>query len=87
MLPLGLTYGTSLNFLDPNTLQTADVSEDVYSRAPFASLADAQDLVEFIVMDIEPTGQHKGKWLLAEATVARASDLGSNDKTYFARKQ
>ncbi len=74
-----------MNFLDPNTLQTADVNEDIYSRSPFLSLADAQDLVEFIVMDIEPTGQHKGKWLLAEATVARASDLGVNDKTYFVR--
>ncbi|KAH8895642.1 nonsense-mediated mRNA decay protein 3 [Thozetella sp. PMI_491] len=85
--PLVLCHriGTSLNFLDPNTLQTADVSEDVYSRSPFLSLADNQDLVEFIVMDIESTGQRKGKWLLAEATVARASDLGVNDRTYFVR--
>ncbi len=36
-------------------------------------------------MDIEPTGQRKGKWVLGEATVARASDLGVNDTTYFAR--
>ena len=42
-------------------------------------------MVEFIVMDIESTGVRKGKWLLSEATVARSSDLGVNDKTYFAR--
>jgi len=36
-------------------------------------------------MDIEPIGAQKGKWLLAEATVARAADLGSNDKTYYTR--
>jgi nonsense-mediated mRNA decay protein 3 len=85
--PLVLCHkiGTSLYLLDPNTLQTADISSPVYWHTPFSALADAHDLVEFIVMDIEPTGLQKGKWHLAEATVARASDLGSNDKQYFAR--
>jgi nonsense-mediated mRNA decay protein 3 len=75
--------GTSVNLLDPNTLQTADVSTPIYWRSPFTSLADVQELVEFVVMDIEPLGP--AKFLLAEATVARASDLGVNDKTYFTR--
>ena len=85
--PLLLCYriGTSVCLLDPQTLQTADISSAIYWRTPFTSLADAQELVEFIVMDIEPTGQQKGKWRLSEVTVARASDLGSNDKSYFAR--
>lgn len=43
------------------------------------------ELVEFIIMDIEPTPTRNGRWLLAEATVARASDLGVNDRTYFTR--
>ncbi|KAK3318206.1 NMD3 family-domain-containing protein [Apodospora peruviana] len=77
--------GTAINLLDPNTLQTADISADVYWRNPFSPLAGTPELVEFIVMDIEPTGQRKGKWLLSEAIIARASDLGSNDRTYFAR--
>jgi nonsense-mediated mRNA decay protein 3 len=85
--PLALCYrvGTSINLLDPNTLQTADVSTPIYWRDPFKTLGDVQDLVEFVVMDIEPVGPQKGKWLLAEATVARASDLGVNDNTYFTR--
>ncbi|KAL3427268.1 60S ribosomal export protein NMD3 [Phlyctema vagabunda] len=85
--PLGLCYrvGTSVNILDPSTLQTADVSTPIYWRAPFVSLADVQELVEFIIMDIEPLGPVKGRWALAEATVARAADLGSNDKTYYTR--
>ncbi|KAL2152974.1 hypothetical protein VTH82DRAFT_4129 [Thermothelomyces myriococcoides] len=85
--PLVLCYriGTSVNLLDPNTLQTAELSSDAYWRAPFQPLAGATEMVEFIVMDIEPTGQRKGKWVLGEATVARASDLGVNDNTYFAR--
>ena len=77
--------GTSINLLDPNTLQTADVSTPIYWRSPFTSLADVQELVEFVIMDIEPTRPQKGRFLLAEATVARASDLGVNDITYFTR--
>ena len=77
--------GTSLNLLDPNTLQTAEVSTPIYWRSPFTSLADVQELVEFIIMDIEPIGPQKGRFLLAETTVARASDLGVNDITYYTR--
>ncbi|KAK3353242.1 NMD3 family-domain-containing protein [Lasiosphaeria hispida] len=85
--PLVLCHriGTSLNLLDPNTLQTADVSSEIYWRAPFAPLAGAPEMCEFIIMDIEPTNVRKGKWLLSEVTVARAADLGVNDNTYFTR--
>ncbi|KAF3066506.1 60S ribosomal export protein NMD3 [Daldinia childiae] len=85
--PLAICHriGTSINLLDPNTLQTADISAPVFWRTPFPALADSQDLVEFIVMDCEPIGPTRGKWILAETQLARASDLGVNDKTYFAR--
>ncbi|KAK5083769.1 ribosome-binding protein [Lithohypha guttulata] len=79
--------GTSINLIDPNTLQTADVPTPIYWRAPFTNLTDVKDLVEFVVLDIEPLGptSHNGRFVLAECTVARASDLGVNDKTYFCR--
>ena len=85
--PLGLCYrvGTSINIIDPQTLQTADISTPIYWRSPFNSLADVQELAEFVVMDIELTKIQKGRFHLAEATVARASDLGVNDTTYFTR--
>ncbi len=85
--PLLLCYriGVSVCLLDPQTLQTADSPSAVYWRSPFHSLADSQELVEFIVMDIEYTGQQKGKWKLAEVTVAKSTDLGVNDRTYFTR--
>ncbi|UNI21674.1 ribosome-binding protein [Purpureocillium takamizusanense] len=85
--PLVLCHkiGTSVYLLDPQTLQTADISGPIYWRSPFSSLADVKELVEFVVMDIEPTPTRRGKWVLSEATVARASDLGVNDKTYFTR--
>ena len=77
--------GTSINLLDPNTLQTVDISSPIYWRSPFNSIANIQELVEFVIMDIELTGLQKGRFLLAEATVAKASDLGINDVTYFTR--
>ncbi|KAJ6028460.1 NMD protein affecting ribosome stability and mRNA decay [Penicillium herquei] len=85
--PLSLCYrvGTSVNLLDPSTLQTSDVPTNTYWRSPFRTLADVSELKEFIILDIEPTGHSVGKFHLAEATVARASDLGSNDITYFTR--
>ncbi|KAH8129378.1 NMD3-domain-containing protein [Trichoderma asperelloides] len=85
--PLVLCHkiGTAVYLMDPQTLQTAEVSASLYWRAPFTALADAMELVEFIIMDIEPTPTRNGRWLLAEATVARASDLGVNDRTYFTR--
>lgn len=85
--PLGLCYrvGTSINILDPQTLQTAEVSTPIYWRAPFTALADVQELVEFIVMDIDLLPNQKGRWHLAETTVAKATDLGSNDRTFYTR--
>lgn len=85
--PLALCHrvGTTVNLIDPNTLQTAEVPTATYWRSPFNALADVTELVEFIIMDIEPVGRTNGRFHLAEATVARASDLGSNDQTYFTR--
>lgn len=86
--PLALCHriGTSVNILDPNTLQTAEISTPVYWRAPFSPLADVTELVEFVVMDIEPDySVQKGRFVLAECTVARSVDLGKNDVTYFCR--
>ena len=85
--PLSLCYrvGTSINVIDPSTLQTADIPAAIYWRNPFKTLADVQELSEFIVLDIEAMGHHNGRFFLAEATVAKASDLGVNDRTYFVR--
>ncbi|PYH96419.1 NMD3-domain-containing protein [Aspergillus ellipticus CBS 707.79] len=85
--PLTLCHrvGTTVNLLDPTTLQTTDIPTGTYWRSPFRNLADVTQLVEFIILDIELVGRSNGRFHLAEATVARASDLGSNDQTYFTR--
>ncbi|KAJ6164858.1 60S ribosomal export protein NMD3 [Penicillium chermesinum] len=85
--PLVLCHrvSTTVNVIDPQTLQTAEIPTANYWRSPFRGLADVTELKEFVVLDIEPVGQSNGRFFLAEATVARASDLGSNDITYFTR--
>ncbi|AET39881.1 ribosome-binding protein NMD3 Ecym_5097 [Eremothecium cymbalariae DBVPG len=75
----------ALQFLDPQTLQTAELTASVYWRNPFMSLADVSQLIEFIVLEVEPTGYVNGKRVLADITVARASDMGVNDQTYYVR--
>jgi len=84
--PLALCYkiGTSVNVIDPNTLQTAEISTKEYWHTPFTSLADVQELAQFVVLDIEPVRPmvQKGRFLLAEVTVARADDF---DTTYTTR--
>jgi len=70
--------GNVLHLMDPATLQTCEVQGPIYWRAPFDSLANVQDMVEFTVLDIEPQyNMRKGKFLLADAQVALSSAFRS----------
>lgn len=69
---------SAIQFLDFNTLQTADLPGNIYWRKPFASLATSSQLVEFVVLDSEALGPMRGRWVLADVTVARSSDMSSS---------
>ena len=69
-LTLCSRVGNSLHLLDPATLQSVELPSATYWRSPFDSLAGVSDLVEFTVLDVEPSGQTRGKWVLADAQVA-----------------
>lgn len=56
----------------------------VYWREPFIALASVKDAVEYFVLDIEPI-KKDGKYCLADAVVAKASDFGHNSITYTVR--
>lgn len=68
--------GNTIHLLDPMSLQQTDVTSPVYWRQPFESLATVADLVEFVILDIEPSGPVRGKYVLADAQVTRASGTG-----------
>ncbi|GJE85200.1 60S ribosomal export protein NMD3 [Phanerochaete sordida] len=70
--------GNSLHFLDPSTLQSCEITSPIYWRAPFESLASVSDLVEFTVLDIEPTGNSRGKHVAADAQVALSGAFKSS---------
>lgn len=59
------------------TLQQTDVTSPIYWRQPFESLATVSDLVEFVVLDVETSGPVRGKYVLADAQVTRASTSSS----------
>ena len=63
--------------MDPSTLQVAEVTSPIYWRTPFDSLATVSELIEFVVLDVEPSGQTRGKYVLADAQVAPAKAFQS----------
>jgi nonsense-mediated mRNA decay protein 3 len=71
-LVLCTRVGNSIHVLDPATLQAAELSAVSFWRTPFESLAGAGELVEFTVLDIEPSGPVRGRHVLADAQVALA---------------
>lgn len=75
----------ALTIIDPFTLQTGELPASLYWRYPFQALMSAKQGTEFFVLDVEKTNERKGKWCLADATVARSVDYGRNDNTHFIR--
>jgi nonsense-mediated mRNA decay protein 3 len=62
--------GNSIHLMDPATLQTVELAAHIYWRTPFEALAGVTDLVEFTVLDCEPSGPTTGRWVEADAQVA-----------------
>ena len=77
MLCIGIT--SSLKVIDPVTMQRGEINEDVYFRHQRPAIMTARMAIEFMVLDVEPTGLSAGKMNQAEVTLARSRDLGRND--------
>ncbi|CAH0547910.1 unnamed protein product [Brassicogethes aeneus] len=96
--PICLVYRVTngLHLIDPLSAQIAEVNSTVYYRNPFQSICNPKQLVEYIVMDIEPImdkerkvfpgqGQISTRHVLADVWLVRASELGINDNTTHTR--
>lgn len=70
---------TNVHFIDPNTLQTAELPSSVYWNVPFRSVMNQKQLVEYYVVDVEPSGRNQGsgKHLLADVQVTRCGESGA----------
>lgn len=69
---------SAIQFLDPNTLQIADLPGNVYWREPFQSLETSNHLHEFVVLDVELLGPMRGRNVLCDVMIARSSDMGQS---------
>ncbi|XP_031504190.1 uncharacterized protein LOC116266871 [Nymphaea colorata] len=88
-LVLCVKVSNSLMLLDPFTLRHSYLDANQYWRAPFKPLLSSRQLVEYVILDIEPAVggmSHNGtKYALADAQVARVSDFGKNDQIFNVR--
>lgn len=79
----------NIALLDPFTLRYCFLDAEQYWRASFKSLLSSRQLVEYIVLDLEPISSEVyiggSKYLLADAQVARVSDFGKNDMMFSVR--
>ena len=57
-----------------SSLQIAEISNQVYWRDPFPALANVTELTEYYILDVEPLGPTRGKYVLADVEVMRTSD-------------
>eukprot|EP00040_Diaphanoeca_grandis_P029390 m.172169 g.172169 ORF g.172169 m.172169 type:complete len:540 (+) comp31672_c2_seq1:280-1899(+) len=92
MSPLAICthVGSAVRFIDPATLNVAEMTAEKYWAKPFNSVCDHKQLVEYIVLEAELVYEEgklvqKGKYTLCELTLARASDLGVNDEQCVVR--
>ncbi|WFD26072.1 ribosome-binding protein [Malassezia nana] len=84
-----------IKLIDPVTLQMADLTAEKYWRDPFPALCTIPEMVEFLVLDIEPTGetahgphgQSLSKFAGAEAQVSpmNSTSFGDADAVFHVR--
>ncbi|KAJ1436811.1 putative 60S ribosomal export protein NMD3 [Ochromonadaceae sp. CCMP2298] len=80
-----------IHVIDPLTGERAEINCEKYWRNPFKSVMNSRQLARYVVLAVEPilvTARpsskmgRKGKTRLAEVTVARERDLGTNDTQF-----
>ena len=91
--PMILIYkiSKSIHIVDINTMRTFEIDQAAYWKHPFKMLAGRDRLTEFIVVDIENLDTDvndsraaiKQKFRHVKVEVARKSDFGQNEQTYF----
>jgi len=80
-----------IHIVDIHTMQTFEVDQITYWKDPFKALLGRDRLTEFIVLDIEELDTNmndsraaiKQKFKQVKIQVARKSDFGVNDQTYW----
>ncbi|XP_060525572.1 60S ribosomal export protein NMD3 isoform X2 [Cylas formicarius] len=96
--PICLIYRVTntLHLIDPSSGQIAELNSVTYWRNPFNAICNPKQLVEYVVMDIEPImdkdrkffpgqGTISQKHVLADVWVVKASELGITENTIHSK--
>ncbi|XP_066150044.1 60S ribosomal export protein NMD3 [Euwallacea fornicatus] len=96
--PICLIYRVTntLHLIDPSSGQISELNSTNYWRTPFNAICNPKQLVEYIVMDIEPImdkdrkffpgqGNISQRHVLADVWLVKASELGLTDNTIHTR--
>eukprot|EP00992_Anisonema_acinus_P011726 TRINITY_DN7631_c0_g1_i1.p2 TRINITY_DN7631_c0_g1~~TRINITY_DN7631_c0_g1_i1.p2 ORF type:complete len:480 (+),score=169.39 TRINITY_DN7631_c0_g1_i1:51-1490(+) len=77
-LCLCLRINANIVLIDPQTVRGATIPAALYWKHPFDSLCAVRHAIEFYVLDIdvEHNAPQNGRFVLAEAQVCRASEVG-----------
>ncbi|CAL8460889.1 g420 [Coccomyxa elongata] len=89
-LALCTRVSNTLTLTDTQTLRSVQVDANTYWRYPYRPVMTSRQLVEFVVLDAEPVSasqnaSRNSRFVLADVLVAKASDFGRNDRTFFVR--
>ncbi|GER42303.1 60S ribosomal export protein NMD3 [Striga asiatica] len=91
-LVICVKVSNSISLLDPFTLRQSFLDAELLGcRAVLEALLSSRQLVEYIVLDVEPVSSEvyisglNLKYVLADAQVARVSDFGKNDTIFNMR--
>ena len=71
---------------DPVTMRQVWIDPEKYWRYPFKASASAKQMIEYVILGVEVGSfVQTSAQLCADVEVARASDLGTNDTTFFVK--
>eukprot|EP00884_Botryococcus_braunii_P021788 jgi/Botrbrau1/8293/Bobra.0251s0021.1 len=65
---------------DPLTLRQVTLDSNQYWRIQPKAIMNSRQLVEYVVLDVEPMGPSSSRFQLAEVQLAKSSDFGNNDR-------
>ncbi|KAJ3451080.1 60S RIBOSOMAL EXPORT PROTEIN NMD3 [Anaeramoeba flamelloides] len=74
-----------IHLMDFWTLKTYEIDTLNYWRDPFESTLNSKYLTGYMVVDIEYTNIRLGKYMLAEVSVSRLSDIENNDTVFITK--
>jgi len=80
----------SLHFINPTTLQVAEVQANAYWRTPFNSLCSNKSLIEYTILELDEhvargMSSMRSKYQAADVYVMRSQDMGATDDQIHCR--